>query len=156
MSLPGLRATPRASQNGTIAIQNRLAAQYGSAIEDEYVRMDATIAAVLPKLRPEDTLLILSDHGFHGYSRGLHVNQWLRGQGLLTLKGGATSSEQDFFLDVDWSKTKAYALGTGQIYLNRAGREAGGIVSEQDAPAVEKASATAAPLLIQLLDTVAQ
>jgi predicted AlkP superfamily phosphohydrolase/phosphomutase len=113
-----------------------LAARHGNAIEAEYVRMDATVAAVLPKLRAEDTLLILSDHGFHGYNRGLHVNQWLRAQGLLALKNGAQSSSRDFFQDVEWSQTKAYALGTGQVYLNRQGREAGGVVSEQDAPAI--------------------
>jgi predicted AlkP superfamily phosphohydrolase/phosphomutase len=38
--------------------------------------------------------------------------------------------------DVDWTKTKAYALGTGQVYLNRAGRERDGIVTEGDAPQV--------------------
>jgi predicted AlkP superfamily phosphohydrolase/phosphomutase len=113
-----------------------LAARYGNAIADEYVRMDATIAAVQKVMRPSDTLLILSDHGFHGYRRGLHVNQWLRKEGLLTLKEGAQGSDREFFLDVDWSKTKAYALGTGQIYLNRAGRERDGIVTAADAPAL--------------------
>jgi predicted AlkP superfamily phosphohydrolase/phosphomutase len=34
----------------------------------------------------------------------------------------------NFFTDVDWSKTKAYALGLGQIYINEVGREAKGIV----------------------------
>ena len=115
-----------------------LAARYGNAIEAEYARMDATVAQVLPSLRPDDTLLILSDHGFHGYRRGLHVNQWLRAQGLLALKDGAQSSSRDFFQDVDWSQTKAYALGTGQIYLNRQGREANGIVGDADAAAVAK------------------
>jgi predicted AlkP superfamily phosphohydrolase/phosphomutase len=109
-----------------------LAKQYGDAIEKEYQRMDATVAAALERLRPDDTLLILSDHGFHGYRRGLHINQWLRRQGLLALKDGADSSAHDFFLDVDWSKTKAYALGTGQIYLNRQGREPRGIVTDAE------------------------
>ena len=34
------------------------------------------------------------------------------------------------FAQVDWSKTYAYALGLGGIYLNRKGREAGGILEE--------------------------
>jgi len=113
-----------------------LAARYGTAIEDEYKRMDATVAEVLKKLGPDDTLLILSDHGFHGYRRGLHVNQWLRQQGLLALKDGAAGSPREFLFDVDWSKTKAYALGTGQVYLNRAGRERDGTVTDADAPQV--------------------
>jgi predicted AlkP superfamily phosphohydrolase/phosphomutase len=34
-----------------------------------------------------------------------------------------------FFEGVDWSQTKAYAVGLGQIYFNLKGREAKGIVS---------------------------
>ncbi len=37
-------------------------------------------------------------------------------------------SQGNFFPNVDWSKTKAYALGLGQIYLNIYGREKYGIV----------------------------
>jgi predicted AlkP superfamily phosphohydrolase/phosphomutase len=113
-----------------------LAKKVGNAIEHEYERMDATVAQVLPKLGADDTLLILSDHGFHNYRRGLHVNQWLREQGLLTLKDGATNSNREFLIDVDWSKTKAYAVGTGQIYLNLAGRERDGIVQRGEVAAL--------------------
>lgn len=113
-----------------------LAQRFGGAIEREYVRMDATVAEVQKQLGPDDALLILSDHGFHNYRRGLHVNQWLRSQGLLALKGGAASSPREFLIDVDWSQTKAYAVGTGQIYFNRAGREREGVVSEAELPAL--------------------
>jgi predicted AlkP superfamily phosphohydrolase/phosphomutase len=113
-----------------------LAQKHGNAIEREYQRMDATVADVLSRLRSDDTLLILSDHGFHGYRRGLHVNQWLLREGLLVLKAGAKSSGKDFFLDVDFDRTKAYALGTGQLYLNRQGREPKGIVTEAETPAL--------------------
>jgi predicted AlkP superfamily phosphohydrolase/phosphomutase len=106
-----------------------LAARYGGAILSEYQRMDHTIARVQRQLKPEDTLLVISDHGFHSYRRGLHVNQWLRSQGLLTLHNGAASAAHEFLIDVDWGKTKAYAVGTGQIYFNLQGRERDGIVS---------------------------
>ncbi len=125
------------------------ARQFGNAIENEYRRMDATVAQVLAKLSPDDTLLIMSDHGFHGYRRGLHVNQWLRQQGLLTLRHNAETG-REFLLDVDWSQTKAYALGTGQIYLNLRGREASGIVSRDDAPAIAQQIRTG---LLALRDT---
>lgn len=113
-----------------------LAAKYGDAIEKEYRRMDATVAEVLKGLAPDDTLVILSDHGTHDYRRGLHVNQWLRRQGLLTLRDGVDKSTREFLLEVDWSRTKAYALGTGQLYLNRVGREREGIVTTAEAPAL--------------------
>ena len=66
-----------------------LAARYGDAVERQYRRMDDTVGRVLAQLRPDDTLLVISDHGFHDYRRGLHVNQWLRQQGLLTLRNDA-------------------------------------------------------------------
>jgi predicted AlkP superfamily phosphohydrolase/phosphomutase len=113
-----------------------LAKRFGGAIEHEYARMDATVAEVLSKLGKDDTLLILSDHGFHNYRRGLHVNQWLRTQGLLALKGGAKSADREFLIDVDWSKTKAYAVGTGQVYLNLQGREREGSVAASEVAAL--------------------
>lgn len=113
-----------------------LAEQYGDAILHEYQRMDQTIARVQQKLKPEDTLLVISDHGFHSYRRGLHVNQWLRSQGLLALHNGAASAVHEFLIDVDWSKTKAYAVGTGQIYFNLHGREREGIVQPSEVAAL--------------------
>lgn len=113
-----------------------LAKRYGDAIEREYKRMDATIAQVRKQLGKDDALLILSDHGFHNYRRGLHVNQWLRQHGLLALRGNAASSSREFLIDVDWSKTKAYAVGTGQVYFNLQGREREGIVARAEAPAL--------------------
>jgi predicted AlkP superfamily phosphohydrolase/phosphomutase len=114
----------------------QLAQRYGDVILKEYQRMDQVVASVLGKLKPEDTLLVLSDHGFHSYRRGLHVNQWLRSQGLLNLYNGAASGKREFLMDVDWSKTKAYAVGTGQIYFNVQGRERDGIVKPAEVAAL--------------------
>ena len=60
----------------------------------------------------------------------------------MTLKDGAKSAQHEFLIDVDWSKTKAYAVGTGQFYLNLQGREREGSV-----PPLE-----AAPVLKQIRD----
>ena len=62
------------------------------------------------------------------FQRGVHLNGWLRANGFLALKPGASGEE--FFKEVDWSRTRAYALGLGGIYLNRRGREANGILDE--------------------------
>jgi predicted AlkP superfamily phosphohydrolase/phosphomutase len=109
-----------------------LARRFGDVILHEYERMDDTVQAVLSQLRPTDTLLIVSDHGFHGYLRGLHVNQWLRQNGYLSLVHAAHSSERELLADVDWSKTRAYAAGTGQIYFNVRGRERDGTVAPSE------------------------
>ncbi len=115
-----------------------LASRFGNAIEEQYRRMDATVGRVVAMMRPDDTLVILSDHGFHNYRRGLHINQWLRQQGLLFLRNDAEASDREFLLDVDWTRTKAYAMGTGQIYLNVRGRERDGIVNESDVAALSR------------------
>jgi predicted AlkP superfamily phosphohydrolase/phosphomutase len=105
-----------------------LATKYGDSIFKTYQRMDEIIGKVRAKLAADDILLVLSDHGFHSWRRGFNVNTWLVENGFMTLKGGAKSTTKKFLQDVDWSKTKAYALGVGSVYVNLAGREGKGIV----------------------------
>jgi len=119
----------------------KLAARYGDAIEKTSVRMDRVVGEVLRKLPKGTTLILLSDHGFHDFRRGLHTNSWLVRNGFMTLQPSDESpdgrfSTKDFFPAVDWSKTKAYALGTGQVYLNLEGRERDGIVKPEEADRV--------------------
>ncbi len=116
-----------------------LAAKYGDAIEKTYERMDAIVGEVMRAMRPGATLIIVSDHGFHSWRKGFNTNTWLVENGFMTLKNpGATEkqvnldnlfSQGSFFPNTDWSRTQAYALGLGQIYLNLRGREKYGIVS---------------------------
>lgn len=105
------------------------------AIPAIYRHMDKIIGQVLEKLRPEDTLFVISDHGFQSFRRQVHLNNWLAENGYLALKPLDKSNRQALFF-VDWSKTKAYALGLGFIYLNLQGREPNGIVSRDDARAL--------------------
>ncbi len=106
-----------------------LAAKYGDSILKTYQRADEIIGKVRAKLDADDILFVISDHGFHSWRRGFNVNTWLIQEGFMTLKGGAKSTTKKFLQDVDWSKTKAYALGVGGIYVNVAGREGKGIVA---------------------------
>ena len=113
--------------------------EFARVIEDTYKRADAAVGEVL-RAADDDTLVIaLSDHGFGSFRRGVNLNTWLHQNGLLTLSGGMKPSEEagDLLKHVDWSKTKAYALGLGGIYLNLAGREAKGIVPEGEADALK-------------------
>ncbi len=115
-----------------------LAKRYGNAIRDAYRRMDAFVGKVNAALKPEDTMLVVSDHGFHSFRRGVNLNTWLVQNCFMSLKGKgcgdavkpADMPAGDFLLDVDWSKTKAYAFGTGQIYVNLAGRERNGQITK--------------------------
>jgi len=107
--------------------------QLSEAIPAIYRQMDRIIGDVLGKLAPEDTLLVISDHGFQTFRRQVHLNNWLAQEGYLALKP-LTKDNRNGLAFVDWSRTRAYALGLGFIYLNLQGREPSGIVARDDAP----------------------
>jgi predicted AlkP superfamily phosphohydrolase/phosphomutase len=71
--------------------------------------------------------LILSDHGFSHFRNKVHLNRWLLENDLLYMKNG-----NDDLSGVEWSKTKAYAVGLNSIYLNVSGREGQGIVAADE------------------------
>jgi predicted AlkP superfamily phosphohydrolase/phosphomutase len=111
---------------------NKENAQRGKkVIEELYVKMDKLIGKVIDKLDEKSVMIVMSDHGFKSFRRGVNLNSWLYKNGYLNLKNGKTSSEE-WFKDVDWEKTRAYGLGLGGIYINQKGREAHGIVAPGD------------------------
>ena len=111
------------------------AATYAAAVDDSYVQMDKTIGEVQAELSPADTLLVMSDHGFTSFRRGFNINRWLVAHGYMKLRPGVRAA-RDFFADVDWAHTRAYAFGTGGIYLNLRGREGQGVVPPDRARAL--------------------
>jgi predicted AlkP superfamily phosphohydrolase/phosphomutase len=114
-----------------------LAAKYGDSIEKIYERADGLVGRIQEKLPPGTTLIVMSDHGFHSFRRGVNLNTWLVQNGYMVFQGqeGQRKTLEDlfgrgkFWEGVDWSKTRAYAVGLGQIYFNLRGRESQGIVS---------------------------
>ena len=99
-------------------------------IDDCYRKMDAVVGVALAAMRTGDTLIVLSDHGFTTFRRAAHIDSWLRENGYLVLKDPTAAAGGPLFEDVDWSATRAYALGYGGIYINTVGREPHGIVPE--------------------------
>jgi predicted AlkP superfamily phosphohydrolase/phosphomutase len=97
-------------------------------IRDMYVKMDQLVGRTMREAGDDTTLFVMSDHGFTSFQRGVDLNAWLKSHGYLTLKDGAQSSDKIYLHAVDWSQTKAYAIGLTGIFINEAGREANGIV----------------------------
>ena len=91
-----------------------------------YQRMDDLVGRVIDASGEDTVVMVMSDHGFKSFKRGVNLNSWLQQNGYLVLKEKASGAE--WYQDVDWKKTRAFAVGLGGIYLNRAGREAQGIV----------------------------
>jgi predicted AlkP superfamily phosphohydrolase/phosphomutase len=113
-----------------------LAQKYGDAILRVYKHMDGVVGEIMKRLPKDATLIILSDHGFHSFRRSVNINTWLVRNNFMTLKGDINKhytlndlfGKGEFWPNVDWFKTRAYALGLGQIYINLVGRESKGTV----------------------------
>ncbi len=115
-----------------------IAQKHGDAIERIYRRADTFIAEVLEHLEPGTQLMIVSDHGFHSWRKAVNLNTWLVQEGYMVIQGQQPGEKKledlfggsgEFWENVDWSRTRAYAMGLGQVYFNLQGRESKGIVS---------------------------
>lgn len=110
-------------------------------IGDHYRYLDTMIGRTLEYVDDQTLFIVLSDHGMNSFQRGLNLNTWLYENGLLALQNGIKPGNEagDFFHTVDWSRTKAYALGLGCIYLNLRNREVNGIVDASEKEFVQDA-----------------
>ena len=123
-----------------------LAATYGDMVEKVYRRMDDIVGKTMDRIPEDATLLVLSDHGFNSFRRGVNINTWLVRNGYMKLKNMDNPQykledlfgEGDFFQNVDWSGTRAYSLGLGLVFLNVKGREAKGIVDPAQVPELKR------------------
>ncbi len=113
------------------------APQYQEEMRKAYERMDTIVGEAMEKMPKDATLIVLSDHGFTSFRRAVNYNRWLVDNGYMTLKADTgVRTLQDLFDDnrllfknVDWSKTRVYGLGLGNLYINLKGREREGIVN---------------------------
>jgi predicted AlkP superfamily phosphohydrolase/phosphomutase len=112
--------------------------EMAAVIREHYRACDAVVGRILQQVGNDALLIVLSDHGFNSFQRGVHLNAWLLQNGYLTLKAGVSPGHEagEFFKHVDWGRTKAYALGIGSVYLNVKGREAEGVVEPGAADAL--------------------
>jgi predicted AlkP superfamily phosphohydrolase/phosphomutase len=94
--------------------------------------MDDLVGRTMAKCSGEDTLLmVISDHGFNGFRRGLDLNRWLEENGYLAFHDGRRGEEM--LAGVDWSRTRAFAIGLTGIFLNLRGKFSQGIVEPDEA-----------------------
>lgn len=120
------------------AYDAELAAKWGDALLRSYQIMDSIVGEAMAAAEKEKAvLMVVSDHGFATWRRSINYNTWLAQNGYLGLRSGVEAGERNleilfdsgqFWENVDWSTTRAYALGLGNIYVNLRGREAQGTV----------------------------
>jgi predicted AlkP superfamily phosphohydrolase/phosphomutase len=118
-----------------------LAARFGDAIERVYRRADELVGAVVSRVEPGTLVIVMSDHGFHSFRTAVNLNTWLVQEGYLAVTGARTNEKTldnlflgsgQFWENVDWSRSRAYAMGLGQVFFNVKGREGRGIVEPGD------------------------
>jgi predicted AlkP superfamily phosphohydrolase/phosphomutase len=104
---------------------------YQNIIPEYRLWLDEQIGSVLELLDEETALLLASPSGMQRLQGGFAINQWLWQEGLLVLNRPPGSSITFFDqLDINWSKTKAWANdgAFASVYFNVEGREPQGIV----------------------------
>lgn len=69
-----------------------LGEKYGSVIPDIYKRIDEKLGKILSQLTPDDTVIIMSDHGFGPLKGVVNLNNWLKTNDFLTFKDGSTAA----------------------------------------------------------------
>jgi predicted AlkP superfamily phosphohydrolase/phosphomutase len=93
--------------------------------------MDVLVGETMDRCKSKDTvLMIISDHGFNSFRCGIDLNRWLEENGYLKLKSNGRDKKN--LAGIDWSETRAFAVGLAGIFLNIKGREARGIVEPEN------------------------
>jgi predicted AlkP superfamily phosphohydrolase/phosphomutase len=104
--------------------------RYEKVVEDIYLGIDEQVGDALDALDPEDTLIVMSDHGFTSFRRGFNLNSWLMENRFIKLSNPGSQGKAMLFGNTDWTGTRAYGVGLNGLYLNLKGRERHGTVAE--------------------------
>lgn len=114
----------------------------GDALKEEYREADRVLGSVLARMERGDLganplLLVVADHGFTSFRRQVSLNNLLHELGFLKTKDDKPLSDfpgksGDLLNYVDWSRTQAYSIGIGNIFINLQGREPAGMVAPED------------------------
>jgi predicted AlkP superfamily phosphohydrolase/phosphomutase len=122
----------RSLDPGHPAYDPRIDAKYRNVVEELYAGLDGVVGETLEDMGDNSTLIVMSDHGFTSWRRAFHLNSWLRDNGYLAVLDPRLEEDPGAFANIDWSRTRAYALGLNGLYVNLRGRERAGIVPAAD------------------------
>ena len=69
-------------------------------VVEYYQLLDHGLGLVMEQLGPDDTLFVVSDHGFQGATRIFDINEYLFSKGLLRLANGGRRNKANRFTDL--------------------------------------------------------
>ncbi len=92
--------------------------RWGGKLVEVYREMDRILGEAVAKLPADTRVVVMSDHGFKSFRRELSLNTWLKENGFLFLRRPDRQGQGEGFNNVDFTRTKAYAVGFSGIHLN--------------------------------------
>jgi len=122
---------------------------FDASVGPAYEALDRELGRLVDAVGPETDVILMSDHGFGTYARGLNLHEWLIQEGLAARRADAgpvalpegplarrTPDEAAQRLEeLDLERTRAYAYACegnyGSLRLNLAGREPAGCVTPE-------------------------
>ncbi len=78
---------------------------------DIYKKADEAIGRIDEKLGKEDTLLIMSDHGFGPLRYDFHIDTWLLREGYIKFRKNIMTQVKKFFFNLGVTKESLYPVG---------------------------------------------
>ena len=101
---------------------------YREAFIDYYKKIDTFIGKIYDRIDNNTLFIILSDHGFCKVKKQVYLNYWLNQNGYLSYK----TDSPKLIADLDGTRTKAFCLDPGRIYINLENRFPKGLVKESN------------------------
>lgn len=102
--------------------------KYHDSFLAHFKKIDKAIGEIAENINDEDTLLMLSDHGFERLDKDIYLNYALRENGFLHFGDGQETTLKNIS-----QSTKAFALDPGRIYLNLKNKYPRGTVEPSEA-----------------------
>lgn len=84
--------------------------KYGDAILRYFQYVDRALDQIVSSLDDSTTLVIMSDHGFGPFHKFIHLNNWLRQQDWLQIKGTAWASVKSGLFGLGFTPMGVYNL----------------------------------------------
>ncbi|HSV27876.1 MAG TPA: alkaline phosphatase family protein, partial [Sedimentisphaerales bacterium] len=98
-----------------------------NAFVGHFRAIDRVIGEIAGRLRENDELLLLSDHGFQRLEKDVYVNRLLIDEGILAFEAGKDMMPANIA-----ASTRAFALDPGRIYIHLEGKYPRGSVKPKD------------------------
>ncbi|MEA2522076.1 MAG: hypothetical protein QOI81_1722 [Actinomycetota bacterium] len=104
--------------------------QFESAFQNYFRYLDSEVGSLIELIPDDAVTIVMSDHGARRMEGGVCINDWLIGEGLLTLSEEIEGVVPIAKAPIDWSRTVAWGDGGyyGRLFLNVKGREPEGII----------------------------